>query len=270
MELDKGYQDRERLESMPTQELDVLLRTELRAKEPDGALVRMLLQILEDRERQEGHPEGDPKDGTGPREIRKGKKLWSSILRVAASVLVFCGVAFGLPKAVSADNFFQMVAIWSDNIFELFNSEDARGTQVEYAFQTDHPGLQQVYDEAAEMGVTGPGVPMWLPEVYDFKDIKKSETPKRDKLHAWFEYDNSEATFTMEIYSADVSYTYQKDDSEYKEYEYNGVTHYVMKNEGIWTVAWSRDNIVCTIVIECREDVLYRIIDSIYTSEAYE
>jgi hypothetical protein len=40
-----------------------------------------------------------------------------------------------------------------------------------------------------------------------------------------------------------------------------------MKNYDIWNVVWAKDNVICTLTISCLEDVLYKVIDSIYVME---
>ena len=50
-----------------------------------------------------------------------------------------------------------------------------RNEQPEYVFETDHPGLQQIYDAVVEMGVTEPVVPMWVPEGYDLVEYKAED-----------------------------------------------------------------------------------------------
>ena len=97
MEPDKQTLDRQQLEALPTETLDGMLRTELQKHEPDGPLCRLLLQILEERDRQER----DPDAGGGNPPAGRKKRIRGRFLQIAAGLLVFCGVVFALPKAAS-------------------------------------------------------------------------------------------------------------------------------------------------------------------------
>ena len=47
----------------------------------------------------------------------------------------------------------------------------------------------------------------------------------------------------------------------------NGVIHNLFRNEELWTVVWTRDNVECSVFIDCQEDALRRVLESIYVME---
>ena len=47
--------------------------------------------------------------------------------------------------------------------------------------------------------------------------------------------------------------------------EISDTTFNILRNKGIWVVAWEKDNIECSIFVDCQENVLYEILDSIYS-----
>ena len=51
-------------------------------------------------------------------------------------------------------------------MFAFFSPDEPTQAIEEYEFRTEHPGLQEVYDAVAGLGVTEPVVPMWIPEGY--------------------------------------------------------------------------------------------------------
>lgn len=55
-------------------------------------------------------------------------------------------------------------------MFELFNPHAKEVVQAPYVFQTEHPGLQKIYDAVVELEITEPVVPMLLPDGYELKD----------------------------------------------------------------------------------------------------
>ena len=261
----------ESLEQLPTSQLDNMLRSELEKELPDEHTVQLILKVL--RNRESGYPVvfNEQIDDAWKKYERKTQTTSSSFkksLVKAAAILVLCSMfLFTLPQEASATSFFDRIAAWTESVFQLFSRSDLKNTQKEYIFQTEHPGLQKLYDEVTKLGVTTPVVPMWLDTEFELIDCKIISTPKTAKILSTFSSRNSEAVFELNIYSANIPREFHKDEHHAEEYERNGIIHYVFENLGLWTVVWAKDNIECSIVIECQEDVLYKILDSIYTME---
>ena len=268
---------RDELRNMPTAQVRELLREEARAEEPDGDLIRLLTDTLEEREQRPQSKEltaGEEavwaryKSSKEEAVRRRSGKLKRRIVQAVAAAAAACILLFAVPRAANASNFFEMIARWTEDLFELFNSEGQRGSKAEYIFQTDNEDLRQVYDAVVRIGVTDPAVPMWLPESYKLIEIKEIPAPKRSRVHARLCNGNNDVTITVDYYAAGVSYDVLKDQQVYRDYEYNGTVHYIIKNEDLWTVVWTTDSIVGCITSDYAEDTLYQIIDSIYTMEA--
>ena len=64
--------------------------------------------------------------------------------------------------------------------------------------------------------------------------------------------------------STDKRELYPKNDISVRQQELCGTTFNLMKNHEMWVVAWTKDNIECSLFVDCPEDVLYEILDSIY------
>lgn len=262
---------RESLEKLSTSELDAMLRTELEKEMPDEYAVRLILKVL--RERETGYPIEvndriqkawiDYEEKTSQKVPPRGK----AILK-AAAVLLTCGLLlFTLPQEASAGSFFNRIAEWTESIFELFSPGDSGNVQKEYVFRTDNSGLQELYDTVTELGVTVPVVPMWLEDGYELVDCKVTSSPTTTKVLATFVFEDKTVTFEINIYTQNIAREYHKNTPDAGKYERNGISHYVFQNEGLWTVVWTRDNIECSIFIECQEAILHQVIDSIYTME---
>lgn len=262
---------REELEQMSTQQLDELLGAELGTACPDGKTVRLILSVLKKREA--GYPaEMTPeinrawaKYSSAAR--KRNVKRYSFLLKAASIALVAVVLFAVLPREAEAKSFFERLACWTDSFFELFSPGQENDNRAEYEFQTDNPGLQEVYDTLAELGVTVPVVPMWLPEGYELTECKVMDTPSKTEVYATFEYKDNKVTIKIEIYNGTTANKYYKDESVVSTYEAYGINHYIMRNNDTWVVIWTRDNLECSIAIDCPEDTLYRIFWSIYTME---
>lgn len=261
----------EELACLPTDQLSQMLNQELDKEQKDDALVLVLLQILEDRLEEE--PICDSGDAwqtfqdryhtpitPEPRACKKLSLRWISGL--AAAIAVFFLVAFGIPKATGHDNFIEMVVSWTDDFFYL-SHPDRPPVQNEYTFNTDNPGLQQVYDAVVEMSITDPVVPMWIPDGYELVEIKNTNVWDGDKLCVSFEKESSRITIHYEFSSDPKESNCPKDDSDAEIIELDGVAVSVLFNEGYTVALWSVNNTECVVMTTEDKETTIQIIKSI-------
>lgn len=265
---------RKEWESLPTPELEEMLRLELERKPPDDDAVLTLLHILEAREaempmeltRQEQEVWNRYRS---KRKQKAGKKhavyRWLSL--VASLLLVMTLLVTMVPQKAEAETFWEMLQRITNTVMEYFSGDGIR-TEMGYAFATDNPGLQQVYEAVLELGVTDPMVPMWLPEGYEIVACEFKNTPMSSCVWATFSNGNSEAVFQVDVYSGEPAHQYYKDDTHYESYEWEGSIYHVAKNNDWWTAIWEKDNIEFFLTLDCQEDTLWRILRSIYVMEA--
>ena len=275
MKLNSVASRREFLKELSTSELDRMLQAELRKETIDDDLVRLVLSVLEDREQDypveinEEIAAAAEKFGNSivAPQIAPARKKWPPVLK-AASILVVVGMLlFALPQAAHAESFFDLLARWTESVFEFFNPAEDRDEQPEYVFKTDHPGLQQIYDAVEEMGVTDPVVPMWMPEGYELIEHKVMDFGEKKNFQFALRKGESTIMLSLIIHDGNIAVDVYKDEVGATIYEYNGVTHYVLSNLERQIATWNIDGAVCSVSVDCQEDILIDIIKSIYTSE---
>lgn len=261
---------RDALEKLSTSQLDAMLRAELEKEPPDEYAVRLILKVLREREADypvETNAQIDRAwDEYEQKTTPKGIGVSHRILKAAAVLVVVGTLMFALPQEVKAGSIFDRIAAWTDSIFELFSPGTDR-VHTEYVFQTSHPGLQELYDTVTGLGVTVPVVPMWMEDRYVLAKCEVVESPICTKVHAVFLDKDIESVFNIYIYSQNVEHEYHKDKPDAERFERNGVFHNIFQNEGLWTVVWERANVECSFTINCQEEVLHKMINSIYTVE---
>lgn len=262
---------REAFEQMETSQLDAVLLEELRKKSPDGIVIRLIRDILKER------------DWEKPLEINanilqaweryqrktqpKGKQVNYSWVKAATIILVVTVLILCIPQQTNAKNFFERLIAWSEDVFVLINPTEAKGLEATYVFKTDNPGLQEVYDQVTELGVTIPVVPMWIPDGYELIECTVNSSPTKDYLTAWFLNGSMELIVQLNVYNDNVTRNYQKDGEGIIQKEIEGIAHTIMSNNDNLVALWAEENIDCFITIDCQEDVLIRILKSIYTME---
>ena len=262
----------ESLEQLPTPQLDAMLQSELEKEQPDEHSVRLILKVLWKREANFPVVRNRQLDDACKRHEKKTRSMYASfrqpLLKAAVAVLVLCILLlFTLPQEASATSIFDRIAAWSESFFGLFERSNRDNVQSEYVFRTNHPDLQELYDIVTELGVTVPVVPMWLDLKYELIDCKIISTPKTTKIHSIFSDSEVEAILEINSYSNAIPREFHKGQAEAFIYERNGISHYIFQNENLWTVVWTQANLECYILIECQEESLYQILDSIYTLE---
>lgn len=282
MELNKKPYLREELERMSTGQLEEMINTEMEREQLDADLIRTLMDILNERHRQAAKPHTQQELQAWEQyqrdcaleekkiKARKKRKMWRYIQRgaVAAVLVIACLGFITVPRASGANNFLDFLTKWTDNVFAIFGPSNADDVaRQEYVFQTDNPGLQEVYDEVAGMGVTDPVVPMKLLDGAVLDELKVTHTRTRTYIHARFFAEDVVIFLEYSLYGTDALKEYSWDTTNAEKYECNGISHDIISNDGYWAAVWTRENLVCYVAVDCQEDVLYDILRSIYTTE---
>lgn len=264
---------REELEKLSTLELDQILRAELDSDAPERETVLLVLSILEDRDptNSQNRPEGaeeawdDFVNRTSyskqpiEKPIRKARKWFLPVAAAAAIVLI---LLISVPQAVGAENIFEILGRWTRDLFSFSNEVEEQSNET-YIFQTDHEGLQQLYDAVVEQGVTAPVVPTWIPEGYQLEELKivsKSATPK---TYARFFNNSKYIQFMIEIYDETLANQYPKDDADAEVYNSEGIYYYILTNEDTIKVVWNNKNTECSLVTNDTEKTVWAILNSI-------
>lgn len=265
---------RDELEQMETPQLDAMLLEELGKESPNAELLHLISSILKERDR-ELIPTVDANIQQAweqyqrkTQQVYREPKHISKILVYAASfLLVILALVALLPQEAEASNFFQRIIVWTEDVFSFINPAEKTIQEEAYVFHTDNPGLQEVYDKVTSLGITIPVVPTWLPEGYELVECELIENPTKKYLTIEFSNGNTTAVFLLKFSFNNVTSTYYKNGEILREAEMHGIMHTILRNQDLLTAVWTTDNIECSIFIDCSEDTLIRILESIYIME---
>ena len=266
---------REMIEQMPTEKLDEMLLYELGKTPVNEAAVRLIMDVLEERD-QDAPVEINDRINTAweryqaytPVKERSHISVRGWPRRAVAAAAIIVLLAFTvMPQNAEADGFWERLSRWTESVFEFFTPGGKTADTV-YVFETDNPGLQQVYDAVTDLGVTDPVVPMWLPEGYELVDCEVSKMPSKAVVYACFSDSINTMVINIAIRNAESPRQYSKDAKNTKKYQIASIDHNLLQNEEWLTAAWTRDRLECAIAIDCQEETLYKILKSIYTMEA--
>lgn len=266
----------EALSRLPREELRHLLADELNkdTSDIDDVFVRLLLSELNIRGTDPAFCDDETVD-TACEKFRmdtentqkpqkRGYQRW--MLAAASIVLVLCILFFALPGTAQADDVQDVLSWWSDSVFRFFKQGKQINVQT-YVYETDHPGLQQIYDTVTELGITEPVVPSWIPDGLELAELKPIQTAADHGVFAKLLSKKQHILILMTLRTGEMTLQHEKDESLVNIWDLAGCEHYVVSNENERIVTWVKNGVECILSTDCPEEDVYKIIKSIYTSE---
>ena len=258
-----------------TVELEKLLDKELGKKTPDDDVVLTLLHILKDREPELPLQLSDREEEAAKHYQQKQRKsncrtrFSRRFLSLVASFILILTLFFAIaPQKAEEETFWEMLQRLTSSVLEYIAPRELLiDAETKYVFKTDNPGLQQVYDAVVQLGITEPVVPMWLPEGCELTELQLLETPMTKTISARFSHKDNGIVYRLNLYSGEPAHQYYKGDAHYESHEWNGYTYHITKNNDRWVVVWEKEKIECSFTVDCQEDTLRRILNSIYVTE---
>ena len=263
---------RERLDQLSTDELDAMLNAELERDEPDPASVRLLMDILEGKDI--APVEITPKKEAAWKRYQervKGLKKKSSrskgwLLKVASIVLA-AGLLFAMvPQDAEAESLWDVLVRWSNSAMEIFGITE-KIPEYQLPFDSKNKELLQLHDAVIEIGVERPLIPTWFPEEYLLKSCDEFQMPKAKLVSALFSDGKNEAVFRIVISEEANLSIYFGEEQHHSQYEREGTKYTIMRNNDCWAAVWQIDKTEYFLTMDCQEDTLLRILDSIYVME---
>lgn len=267
----------EALTCLPREELRRILAEELHkpAAEIDDALVRTLMAELHSRGPDPAYVDDAAVDQVcaefkeNSQKVQHHRKCWyqSWMLKVAAIVLVLGILFFALPGAAQANDISEVLSWWSDSAFQFFNPGKQPNTHI-YVYETDHPGLQQLYDTVTELGIIDPIVPTWVPKGFELTELNSYPALGSTMIFALFSREEFEILITFTKYeNLSKTLQYEKNMENTKIWDLGCTEHYVLSNTNNHIVTWITNGIECSLAADCPEEDVYKIMKSIYTLE---
>lgn len=248
------------LSEMSTEQLKDTVEQEIRKPTPDRTIVMECLQELKRRD-----PDGEPDkvlaawEASQKPKARLTAKGWRRIIAAAAIVVVV--LLATIPDVCGEENVIQLIGRWTDSIFSFGEIQEH-----EFVYQTDHPGLQELYDTVTALGAERNVVPTWLPNGYKLEQLETQKQLECITVFAIFVDAEHQILINVMAFTSTPNTEYQKGSETVELFEQNGIKHYIVKNDETWTAAWVVENMECFVSADTEND-LKQILSSIYESE---
>ena len=204
----------------------------------------------------------------GRRQNRMSRRAFWAVAAVIAVLASMVTVqAFGM-------DIFGFFGRWTDERFTFTGSADKAGYQEKdrnYPFAEGETAEFSTLDEALEaFRINLPLVPHWFPERFGELEVTGSVMPYGMRI---FACSTAEVEGHTEVLTVEYSefgedgptFVIEKDQNDPILYESEGMTHYIVTDNGHCKAAWAIDNIQCIICAPITVEEMERIIGSIYS-----
>lgn len=265
---------RREFEPLSSDRLRALLDAETEKAVPDDDIVLAILHILEDRESEDLLPASTKEEAAWKlyrKRVRARKwkqpRRWTGLANAAALLLVVGLLFTVVPQEAGAESLWDVLVRWTHNAVDFLNPTENK-IKSPFVFETDNPAMQQIYDEAVKMGIEQPLIPTWFPEEYVLDKIEILNSPKENCIFVRLISDPEVAIFQVCITEKDILHGYFGEEEWYQQFEREGAKYKTIRNNDRWTAVWIIDNkIEYSVALDCQEETLLRILDSIYVME---
>lgn len=263
---------RERLRELPTGELDEMLHAELRKESPDEYSVRLILSILEEREKpaeMDAQTEAaweKYRERMDMKPARRRSRSWFRLTTTLAATAVLALLVLVPQRAEALEFIRDVISGWRNDILEFFSPGETV-SELKQGFETDHPAMQMIYDTAVEMGIEEPLIPTWFEDNFEITLKEIVSTPSKIRLNFVLMESDRKAILNIDLYLNETGRGYCGDAEIYKTYERDGVMYEITQNYEKWATIWKKENVEYFLTLDCQEDVLNRILGSIYVLE---
>ena len=265
-------------EQMDEEAILYILNILERRREDDHSLTQLDVQAAKERFYQEYYPllehedllldfYGDPDeiDAAGKKSklavgraflLQKLKKLPKSLRRivVAAAIVIVLFTGSDTVHAFGVE-LFANIAQWGDGVFWFIKTPVTAELRDEMRQYFEIEDIDKV-------------LPKWLPDGYEFYNVKSEEIPTQIEIRAEYRKNNSQnkdALFICYIYSNETPKTfYEMDNVEATYYTVNEIKHCIMPNIGYKAISWKNDKFECSISGDFSIEEAKKIVDSIY------
>ena len=200
---------RERLRELPTGELDKMLHAELRKETPDEYSVRLILSILEEREKpaeMDAQTEAaweKYRERMDMKPARRRSRSWFRLTTTLAATAVLALLVLVPQRAEALEFIRDVISGWRNDILEFFSPGETV-SELKQGFETDHPAMQLIYDTAVVMGIEEPLIPTWFDEGYEGTVQETVTTPSKRKVSFGINNEEKEAIFNIDFYVTEV------------------------------------------------------------------
>lgn len=195
----------------------------------------------------------------------------SRTLRKGLTAALIAACLFGSMAAAQAAGFdvFGAIAHWTDSVFSFgtepiadpAHNPSGRADTPEQVIPPEFEELQEWFDQQ--------NIPLYVPEIprdYEAEEPMLYVDPKTSCMEYLVEYINGEnyVIFGITQNKGQPKTIYEKDTNDVEIYEYNGIEHYIFRNNSVSKALWITENIEYNLSASFSVEELKNLIHTMY------
>ena len=256
----QNHKDRDlsRFDSMSTEELQELLRLDAQkpvGEESDTDEIFDIMEVLVKRQRNESsgnqntveqayesfvqnYMPVDCLENTSKKHVRFYANMprWLRSAAVIVLVVGFLGIV-AVGAHASDLNLFGMVATWTKNVFHFSGStETSEYTEPDQVNMTQFDSLQDALDR---FKIKQRLAPAWIPNGFVLADVEVVQNPAEQSFYAKYIKNEDYVQISIRQRNNSDPEQVEKNDPFIEAYPANGVTYYIVQNNGRVQVTWT-------------------------------
>ena len=207
-----------------------------------------------------------------PKRVVRFKRVWRTAL--VAAIAIACMFAAMVTVQAAGVDVFGAMARWTEDVFSFgriapdsqVSDDPAQETagQEAKASSAEFASLQEAFDAYS---MTEVHEPTWLPEGYALSriDVMAADDPFLRSFSA--SYTDGEGRVGIDImsYEGEPATQVQKIDGPVESVEKNGIVLYHIENSLDRTIAWYSDQYECYVSGDPGNDILWKVVESMFT-----
>lgn len=186
------------------------------------------------------------------------KKRHSHFASISVSILAACFCLVVTANALGM-NPVQAFLDWADGIIQIYRNPSGIMELPE-----DDPSQYHSLEEALEANDMEPDqIPNWIPEDYQLSSVDVLDTGALIQCSASYTAERGELLIRASRFIGDDWSVKDERNDDGDKYEKNGLTYYLVTNQGLSKAGWDYEGIFYTISGQITKDELQGMIDSI-------
>lgn len=193
-----------------------------------------------------------------------GSRILKPLITAALVIVLMFTLSFGAMAA--GIDVFGAIARWTEDLFGFERCDEDAYVGATLGEDKVAPVLARLHEDLMNAGVTEDVLPAYIPEGYTIQEYSSYAMPTNNVFICTLDNNGNKIFLSYIVYSSDIGENgkYHKNVGNPEELVINGLTHYIIDNDGETVIVWMNGNVEGSISGMVSEDVLLEILYSVY------
>lgn len=193
-----------------------------------------------------------------------GSRALKPLITAALVIVLMFTLSFGAMAA--GIDVFGAIARWTEDLFGFARYDEDASVDAALTGDKVAPVLEPLYKDLVGAGVTEDVLPAFIPEGFIVEEYSCYSFSTEEIFACTLDNEKTKIYLSYTVYNSEMDEDdkYHKEAGDPEEYIINGITHYIIDNNGEIKIIWMNSNVECSISGRVSEETLTEIVESIY------